>query len=228
MLRGARLNHLFQQAVSAHKITAYDYIWDLCCDHGFLGQAFLHRFETGNKPHIVFVDQHKHITEPLKDSLRRFSAERFTVLSNDARRIQLQGNNRHLLIIAGVGGELCIEIIKCIQSQHSNLSIDFLICPTNSMFFVRQQLQSLPLKLCSELIIKEGKWFYQLLLLKEDDELKPSNKISCVGNMWDKKNTEHLLYLQRLIQHYQNKVKSQPSAEEALEAYQALYTKLVS
>jgi tRNA (adenine22-N1)-methyltransferase len=54
---------------------------------------------------------------------------------------------KHLIIIAGIGGDLMIECMKSIISKHPALEIDFLVCPVRHLHTLRQQLIELKMTL---------------------------------------------------------------------------------
>ena len=85
--------------------------WDLCCDHGYIG---LFAAKRGAKK-VVFVDQLKHIMARLEMSVEdmsyQFSECDFEFLTQDVKSFELPLNNQ-INILAGVGGDLMIEVLK--------------------------------------------------------------------------------------------------------------------
>jgi len=110
---------------------------------------------------------------------------------------------RHLIIIAGVGGERLIELMQGIISNHENLHLDFILCPVHHNFKVREYLAAQSMGLIKEVLIKENKRFYEVLKVTTHG----NRDVSLVGNdMWDFNDADHKLYLQRTIEHYQFKL----------------------
>ncbi len=79
-------------------------VWDLCCDHGLLGQAAL---ASGKFPKVYFVDQVEHIMAPLKQTFG--SDPHASMLCQDAGQISdvVEGT----VVIAGVGGDRILQIL---------------------------------------------------------------------------------------------------------------------
>lgn len=160
----------------------YHHIWDCCCDHGLLGTSLLHKQAA---PHIHFVD----IVPELITSLTQRLETHFTQNPNpnliiqrsqwhthclDIARLpleidsmdedkQLLQQRKHLVIIAGIGGELMAQCVNDIATKHSNLAIDFLLCPVHHTYTLREQLISLNMGLIKEVLIKENNRFYEIL-----------------------------------------------------------------
>jgi tRNA (adenine22-N1)-methyltransferase len=191
----------------------YDHIWDCCCDHGILGFALLSS-QASSKVH--FVDIVAELMTTVEKKLESFypnsawEAHCLDVVKLPLARYQ----GKHLIIIAGVGGDLMIQFIEAINQQHKNLNINFLLCPVHHQFSLRQKLIELDFSLKDEVLIEENRRFYEILLvssLNEEltDELsKKNNKISPVGNkIWlstSSKQTETVdKYLQKTLNHYQ-------------------------
>ena len=87
---------------------------------------------------------------------------------------------KHLIIIAGVGGDLITQFIHDIHRKHPNVNIDFLLCPVNQQFSLRQTLITLNFSLQSEILVEENRRFYEIILVSSlADKEKP---ISPVGD----------------------------------------------
>ena len=228
MLSSIRLQQLYAISCEQEQIHSYDRIWDSCCDHGYLGQALVESgLNSGLNSHIVFVDQHSHIIQSLQQRLKKVvNAETgdYSVLACDARHLKLSATQRHLFIVAGVGGKLVIDIVRQVLHNNPSAEIDLLLCPNNSLFLVRQQLRQLRLSLRQESIIVENNLAYEVLLLShiktEAQAVADTSSVSAVGKMWNLNNVEHKQYLNRLLKHYRNKLRSDASAKVAVQAYQ--------
>ena len=83
-------------------------LWDLCCDHGFIG---LYAFTQDLFNHIHFVDKQPHIIDRLINLLNKANVplESMSFHKIDASEIDqvIKGN----LILAGVGGKLGVKIL---------------------------------------------------------------------------------------------------------------------
>jgi len=194
----------------------YQHIWDCCCDHGLLGQSLLER-PVNAKVH--FVDIVPNIMQQLKDKLElSFPLE---PLSNDIHsnidkawqvhcvdvcNLPLHGlSGNHLLIIAGVGGDLMIKIINSICQQHPDANIDFLLCPVYHQYLLREQLIQLDFSLYSEALVIEKKHAYEILLVSQN--ANSHAKVSNVGQqMWQCDTSQEVdvasHYLKKTLMHY--------------------------
>lgn len=180
----------------------YDIVWDCCCDHGLLGMALLER---GIAKHINFVDIIPTLMEALEQSLQQFeqgkSLPSWQVRCEDVAQIKLPTAAKQVVVIAGVGGDLCLKLIEQIiannpQSLHQ---LSFIICPIQHLYKVRAGLKACNLKLENEQIIVENKRFYEVLHVS----VNASQTLTQTGaQMWDKYNPQHHQYQQQLLNHY--------------------------
>jgi tRNA (adenine22-N1)-methyltransferase len=204
-------------------VNEFKHIWDCCCDHGYLGQQLMAQ-HPGSQIH--FVDVVPHLIDEVESRLNSLSQplpfqKNWAVHCIDAAAVKLDSRQSHLIIIAGVGGDLLIEMVKTIVTGHPELidshRLDFILCPVRQLHKVREGLQELRLGLVSEIIVKEKDLFYEVIRVSAT-----SNKsVSLVGNeMWDLSESDHVEYQQRMIDHY---IK-QPSqaALRLLSLYQAI------
>lgn len=224
----------------------YDHIWDCCCDHGLLGMLLLQR---NAAPKVHFVDCVAPLMQQLSLELARFFPQQ--PISNTQNAIE-QTNNlqsewqvhcldvaalplaqygkqaKHLVIIAGVGGELLVELVRSIvanqQSQsdaHSgndssnhDLSqgaclLEFILCPVHHNYHVRSALAELGLKLKDEYLLEENQRFYEILHLtqvnacsKTNTSLKTTEAVplSATGSiMWQGLNADKISQAKRYL-----------------------------
>ena len=200
---------------------SYLHIWDCCCDHGHLGMSLL-THQTA--PNIHFVDIVPALMDNVKHTLNRFfsaSSSAWKTHCLDVAQLPLaKHQGKHLVIIAGVGGDLMIEFIRNICQRHPTLTIDFLLCPVHHQFALRETLHELNYCLKNEILIEENKRFYEILLVStQSNSLK---NISPVGSdIWEFSTPQQAriaeLYLAKTIAHYQRAQK-----KRAIEAYNAV------
>jgi tRNA (adenine22-N1)-methyltransferase len=230
------------QAINNMIDTHYQNIWDCCCDHGLLGLTLLNR-KTADIIH--FVDIVPSLTTRLESLLEKyFVAEGYThcwqVHCIDVAKLPLTTNEKHLIIIAGVGGELLIEFMESIISKYQqNLSVsttvevEFILCPVHYNYHVRQTLIKHNCSLLAECIINENKRFYEVIHVKKTfthSTVKhtPLCNVSPTGSlMWDMTNKIHQEYLEKTLNHYQRALfaetkKEQVSTHHIIEQYAAL------
>lgn len=219
--------------------TGYTHIWDCCCDHGLLGAALLSRQAS---PTIHFVDIVPNLMQQLEDKLQRFyprqSIPQWHVHCIDVAKLPLSDYSESpLVVIAGVGGDLMIELVNSICLQNPQLHIDFLLCPVHHQYELRQHLIKLECRLIDEKLIEENRRFYEILYVSHG-KLEPtisgnstrseSTQVSPAGNQLWQSNSEMQRditqrYLDKVLTHYQKISLSNPQkAAQALQDYQTI------
>ncbi|MGL4474392.1 MAG: tRNA (adenine(22)-N(1))-methyltransferase [Shewanella sp.] len=195
----------------------YQHVWDCCCDHGFLGAALLTRQAA---PHIHFVDIVPGLMAQLDEKLQRFYPDNRAYQTHclDVSQLPLESFPGHtLVIIAGVGGELMSRFIADIHGRHPEITIDWLLCPTNQTFHLRSCLIDLGFSLNDEVLLEENQRYYEILSVTSTGTLAPArdnravSAISPVGaKLWQtieltSKHQTQLAerYRDNLLKHYQ-------------------------
>jgi tRNA (adenine22-N1)-methyltransferase len=213
---------------------SYSHIWDCCCDHGLLGAALLAKHAA---PNIHFVDLVPELMRQLENKLAQFfpknslTNSQWQVHCMDVAALPLQNfSGKHLVIIAGVGGDLMTELVKTIYQSHPKLDIDFLLCPIHHQFTLRQQLIQLNFSLLDEVLIAENKRFYEVILVSSTNAGISSN-INPVGSIMWRTNTDEQLktattYLSKTIAHYKRmQLHSDSEAQHIVDAYTSVAIK---
>ncbi|MGI2175409.1 tRNA (adenine(22)-N(1))-methyltransferase [Shewanella ulleungensis] len=214
--------------------TGYTHIWDCCCDHGLLGAALLSRQAS---PTIHFVDIVPNLMQQLEDKLQRFyprqSIPQWHVHCIDVAKLPLSDYPENpLVVIAGVGGDLMIELVNSICLHNPQLHIDFLLCPVHHQYELRQHLIKLECRLIDEKLIEENRRFYEILYIRRDPKL-PVNvandsltDIDPIGNViWQASDAAQqdiaMRYLAKTIAHYSRINQSRSgNTSQALKEYQ--------
>lgn len=188
----------------------YKHIWDTCCDHGYLGISLL----TSNNATIHFVDTVAHIIDDLSAVLSKNCehTNQYKTYVLDAKKLPITNyaDEKQLVIIAGVGGDLTAEIFEALTQastkHHSgeNQSVDFLLCPVHRIYELRNTLIQHDIRIKDEILINENNRFYEALMVTTD---KNHRKVSPIGEklwqVYDQQQTESLkAYLQQTITHY--------------------------
>ncbi|ENS5605185.1 tRNA (adenine(22)-N(1))-methyltransferase TrmK [Vibrio mimicus] len=225
MKLGKRLTQLVQQ-VNRH----YDHIWDCCCDHGLLGAALLKQHPSTT---VHFVDIVPSLIEKVTLDLTLYfpvttDSPRWRTYCLDVRDLPLEENaGSHLVIIAGVGGDLMTEFIAELAKRHPSKTFDLLLCPVHHTYTLREQLIALNAELKSERLVEENQRIYELLHVQINPN-SPVHGLSCVGEaLWHATNEDQQKiaqrYLQQLQQHYQRKVQGGDAcAQQRWQAYQKI------
>lgn len=208
---GFRLQAIYDLIVS---LDYYDNIWDCCCDHGYLGVQLLNNKLCDT---LYFVDQIPHLIEHLDSKLKRFPPGTYKAITADAGELEFVKTKSHLVILAGVGGEHIVDILKSINTNNPGQQIDYLFCPSTTQYDLREFLSTQNFTLQYESIVTERNRSYEIILVKGF----PENRVSTTGKMWDINNPDHQKYLSKLIHHYENRMRNDKSgrSERILEEY---------
>lgn len=194
------------QRIEQMVTASYTHIWDCCCDHGFLGASLLSRQAAQN---IHFVDIVPELITSIESKLQRFyqhANANWTVHCIDVAKLPLkQHQGTHLIIIAGIGGDLMIKFINDINQKHPNDNIDFLLCPVNQQFSLRRKLISLNFSLKNEVLVEDNRRYYEVILVSSKSD--NNRTISPVGHdIWQAGNEKQArvvkLYLEKTLNHY--------------------------
>jgi len=140
-----------------------------------LGTALLSRLAA---PHVHFVDIVPELINDLRNKLQRFypdSPSHWHTHCLDSAALPIeQYDGKHLVIIAGVGGDVVTHLVNTLHRNHAAAAIDFLLCPVYHQFKLRQRLIQLNFSLMNEVLIEENRRFYEILLVS-----------SPAGSTWD-------------------------------------------
>ena len=179
-----RLGTIQSIAEQYHKQFEYDYIWDTCCDHGQLGAALL---KNGISSQLFFVDIVPELVANVELNLKQYfpnQTNQWHTLCEDVSSLPLDkaaningkmavsskaaDDVRHLIIIAGIGGDLMLEFITQLNQRFPDLALDFLLCPVHHQFALRKQLKEMEFRLRHEVVLEENNRFYEVLLVTND------------------------------------------------------------
>lgn len=194
-----------------NKVTKqYDHIWDCCCDHGQLGIALL---SSQPKSVIHFVDVVDDLMVELEYQLQKHALNvrsQWQVHCMDVAQLPLVKDKNNLIIIAGVGGDLLIDLVRSIQFSNQGIELEFILCPVLHNYRVRSELIEMGFGLISETLIKENKRFYEVLHVSN----QVTKFLTAIGSeMWDLPDSDHQEYLDKTIAHYQ-RMEANPKCED--------------
>ena len=190
-----RLNSIFELIGKIQEDQPYPYIWDCCCDHGYLGIKILAN-EMCEK--MVFVDKLPHIIEQLNNKLAPFDTGKHELITADAGELKFSADQKHLVILAGVGGDTSVEIVKSIEINHPAIQIDYIFCPSSSKKTLREYLAQNKFALLDETLVSDNKRYYEILLVKGKASGDDYSKVSPACELWDEDNPEHQRYLNKI------------------------------
>ncbi len=200
---GKRLNEIFELIKQAQENALYHSIWDCCCDHGYLGINVLNENLCEK---LFFVDQLPHIINQLTDKLRRFYpaeySAKYDLIAADAGNLSFDSQYRHLVVLAGVGGEVTIKIINTIECNHPDVQIDYIFCPNSKQSVLREYLATQNFSLFSERLVSENKRYYEIIYIQgkaiENSRVGELSRVPVNCKLWDQDNTDHQYYLKKI------------------------------
>ncbi len=175
-----------------------------------------------------FVDQVPHLITDLQQRLTCYPAARYQALAADASQLRFSEDQRHLVIIAGVGGEHSVEILRKILPRHPDQPLDFLFCPATTQFDLREYLADQGFALLHETMVTEKGRDYEVIGARWNPQTDGLPTVSKTGSHWDLGNEVHQRYLTKLITHYQRRTlgDNASEAQRILNIYQATWDSL--
>ena len=150
-----------------------DFIADVGADHGLVSVELIKR-EIANKVFAVEnkIGPYSRLVSEIKNNLLETQIE--TSLSSG---ISCLPSNVSTVIIAGMGGKLIVDILKCHQDKLEH--VNYLLVDAHSdLEYLRREVVSLGYKIENETIILEDKVYYEIILFKKgnveysDDEYR--------------------------------------------------------
>lgn len=199
---GPRLDAIFTLVSKAQQNVLYRNIWDCCCDHGYLGIKILSE-KLCEK--LIFVDQIPHIIEQLALKLAPYTGADLELITADAGELSFSSKLRHLVILAGVGGEKTVQIVSSIEKNNPGVEIDYIFCPSTSQAALREYLVAEKFALLQESLVYENRRYYEILYVRNTclDHALPAVSLSC--DLWDANDDRQQQYLSKLARHEKHK-----------------------
>jgi len=207
----------------------YTVVWDCCCDHGLLGTKIL---ADGLIKHVNFVDVVPDIIQRLNSKLTEHAHHlpadaQWQTLCDDVANLSLVDDahptGQQLVIISGVGGELMASMLTSLMKRYDGQAIDYLLCPVQHTYKLRDKLITLGFKLKQQQLLIENKRGYELLLVSQ----QAGKTLTLTGEEMWLATLPHQNYLTKLIAHYQQVVETGRNNHaieaSALRDYRALY-----
>ena len=105
------------QRIVSFPTDSYENIYDLCCDHGKIGSQLHARFPSSN---VILIDQVNSIIEDIRTLYSDIPSKRFSIIKEDCTKLKVERKSKNLFILAGIGGQLALDIFKNISSQTSD------------------------------------------------------------------------------------------------------------
>lgn len=215
---GKRLRALFAEipADCAH-------FYDLCCDHGFLGRAVL---ESSQNTRVIFNDINPNITTTLNAQLSNYANSNYQVHTGPAEEVVIDVGNQSTFVLAGVGDEQCITILRGLLTKTKDTDAVFIISPATKVAYVRDFLMKQGLVCLAETTVTENKRTYEIIVIKHaTSDNEPA--VSLTGHCW-RETKEHQTHLEKMIQFYQSQLRSSsnPVIPSIIKGYQQTLKKI--
>lgn len=132
-----RLKLIFDQLIPGEPV------WDICCDHGYLGLA---AYESNRFSEVNFVDQVPQIIQRLEETFNQVVKDKdnhtranFIARAGEHLSHQLNGN----VVICGVGSYSIFQIVKSLQEKNLLKARRLILCPQNDVVKI-EDLKKLP------------------------------------------------------------------------------------
>lgn len=175
--------------------------YDICCDHGLIGLSII---VSKKAKKVIFNDQVNLICKELEEKIGAYITKvEHSIICTDARLLQLEKTNKKFIAIAGIGGDLLINIVKNLMDQVDENDI-FLLSPHTKVHKVRKFLIENNFISTKEVLIEENDKFYEVLLVKKSD----ITNIELIGDLlWHENIDTSIKCLNEYIKYYQIKYK---------------------
>jgi tRNA (adenine22-N1)-methyltransferase len=194
--------------------TDTEVVWDLCCDHGIIGEQFL------KLKKVIFIDQVASITEKLSIRLKATDIpSQYKIITSSATRVNYENQDSSTFILAGVGGVLGIEILDQIGESFKDKDYA-LISVHKNILKMRKYLIERDFKVVSESIVQDNSQFYEMLLISR---VKGSTITEIGSTMWDNCSIDtRQSYLNHQIKFYHTKSNFNSEFITILEQYKKI------
>jgi tRNA (adenine22-N1)-methyltransferase len=103
-----RLKAAYEMCIPGHDV------WDICCDHGYLGLNALYRIES---PNVYLVDKSNHVVERLEMDLNDVEPS-LKVVAKSGQELKVEDLSG-TAVIMGVGSQTIIDILSAWIEQKS-------------------------------------------------------------------------------------------------------------
>lgn len=179
---------------------------DLCCDHGAIGRAAI---EEQRVQHVLFNDIHPDIMQRLDTALKQYGAEQYSLSVEPAQELLLPKTDRGLVMLAGVGDEQTIQILRALLAQPNAETYQFIISPATKVWNVRAFLKSCKVHCLADSLVCENGRCYEMIHVIPSAE--PEALVDPFGTAWQPDNADHQASLKKLIRFYSDQLKQGPS-----------------
>lgn len=188
-------------------------VWDICCDHGYLGIASSKFF---NK--VILLDSVQSITSSIPTDIPRVD-----ILNQDATEYNFANKYyKNTYVLAGIGDDLTIKILNNLIPNLKENDEIILNCHKN-ITLLRKFLMDKNFKLLEERLVEDKSQFYELIKV----DMQSSSDVSQYGeNFWNENIDISRRYLENRICYAKNRINFHVKAKEDLNNYLVIAHKL--
>jgi tRNA A22 N-methylase len=162
----------------------------------------------------------------LGEQLRSFNASNYQLSVMPAEEVKVCEQGKPSILLAGVGDEQCITILKALMTQDLPETTHFIVSPATKTFYVRAFLAEMPINVLKDHVVCENKRCYEII----EFDLKSSAKsLSPFGTGWQENNLAHITHLKKVLSFYraqrQNTEDSSPT-DSIIDGYETILKKI--
>ena len=142
-------------------VNSYGTVVDVGCDHGYLGYLIL----KNSKNDVIFTDISNKCLEKAKNLIEKenLNSRSYFVCTNGLENIK---NSVDTVVIAGMGGYEILNIIKSAKIKVNK----YVLQPMKNVLTLKSELIKIGYKIEFDKIIKDGKKFYEYLIVTKNEE----------------------------------------------------------
>lgn len=177
------------------------FVWDLCCDHGLIGESF---FKRSGVQEVHFCDQVPKIIERLKNKQYSY-IPKAELYYHPKPADQIHPSKNSYIILAGIGGETALKILNHLLMV-LDCSSQIVVSTHTKYFWLVSKLREQNWEVVKEDYVFDKGKFYELLVLK-----KSSNKS-----------------IENLVPEYFARLKNEQVVQERAKEWIRYYQKAVS
>lgn len=136
-------------------------IWDLCCDHGLIGESFIRK---ENIREVHFVDCVPHIVDKLEKRMTATSSDfKCCYYALDAAKTPIYNSNLESVIIAGIGGYKLMDILSAMIEKYEYLKPEFIISAHKNWDKVKNFLVTNNFEILEESVVEDRSKRYPII-----------------------------------------------------------------
>ncbi len=203
-------------------------VCDVGCDHGYLSCYLI---EQGIAKNVIATDVNDKPLLGARENIARFGYTNKikTMISDGLKSVDL--NFVDNIVIAGMGGELILKIIKACDKNRLNDKI-LILQPMTNIPVLRQGLYENGFVIEDEIAVKEkGHWYTVMKVVLNKEELQEDNIFYQIGvhmkKSYDKNSHNYMKHLQNKYKKILGNIKNSKNlSEEKFSEYEIIINRL--